>query len=518
MWLLAGVVNLYFTSLASAAAGCFASLGTRFFFKSAGVLRISKQERKEQIMNHTPKTIGRWTQALLCAGVILTAGHARAANPPNVNSAVVNSSTNQITITGANLLPATGSPVVKLDSIQLSLVTYNNTSILAGMPSGLGAGTYKLLVTVGASSATFDVAVGAVGPQGPIGPQGPAGPAGPPLSLPYSATASVSGPAFTVQNTAGGGLMGQGSNGWAGVSGYASDSTTSGVFASGSNSSSASGQGGVGVNSFGGTAGVGGSGGTAIVALAGEGDVYGYFASTADAGIVAFGGSILNGCQVCQAGAGGIFEGGGGSPNSGAVSGGDGIDAYAGTSTGVAIYAEHGGNPTVGLFAGNVQVNGNLSKAGGSFQIDHPLDPANKYLYHSFVESPDMTDMYHGNVVTDGGGHVMVALPGWFEALNRDFRYQLTTIGQPAHAWIAAEIVNNQFLIATDRPNVKVSWQVIGIRQDAWANAHRIPVEADKDQADQGHYLHPELFGHERDLSIPELHHPRPPQRDQLQR
>jgi hypothetical protein len=36
---------------------------------------------------------------------------------------------------------------------------------------------------------------------------------------------------------------------------------------------------------------------------------------------------------------------------------------------------------------------------------------------------------------------------------------------------------------------------VTGIRQDAYANAHRIQVEEDKPPQEQGHYLHPELFG-----------------------
>jgi trimeric autotransporter adhesin len=145
---------------------------------------------------------------------------------------------------------------------------------------------------------------------------------------------------------------------------------------------------------------------------------------------------------------------------------------------------------------------GNLSKSGGSFKIDHPLDPANKYLYHSFVESPDMKNVYDGTIVTDGGGHATVALPDWFEALNSDFRYQLTVIGQFAHAIVASEVNHNTFAIRTDKPNVEVSWQVTGIRQDAWANAHRIPVEAEKDKADQGHYLHPELFDHAGEPSI----------------
>jgi len=205
----------------------------------------------------------------------------------------------------------------------------------------------------------------------------------------------------------------------------------------------------------------------------------------------------------------GIQAYGGGNPGDGSV-GGDGIDAYAGS--GIGIYALNGGVPgtLAALLNGDVQVTGNLSKAGGSFQIDHPLDPANKYLYHSFVESPDMKNIYDGNVTTDAAGNATVTLPDWFETLNRDFRYQLTTIGQLCQATVASEIYHNSFAIKTDRPYVKVSWQVTGVRQDAWANAHRIPLEVEKDKADQGHYLHPELFGHADEPGIAQMHHPLP--------
>ena len=54
-----------------------------------------------------------------------------------------------------------------------------------------------------------------------------------------------------------------------------------------------------------------------------------------------------------------------------------------------------------GYFGGNLNVTGNLTKGSGWFKIDHPLDPENKYLSHSFVESPDMMDVYNGNVITD---------------------------------------------------------------------------------------------------------------------
>jgi hypothetical protein len=235
-------------------------------------------------------------------------------------------------------------------------------------------------------------------------------------------------------------------------------------------------------------------------------------------GIIGVGGTALY--TGGYGGYGGSFEGGG---NSGlSVAGGNGVAGFGGSSccggaAGNAVYAVAGTGASdgisyglAGLFSGNVYVDGNLAKAGGSFLIDHPTDPANKYLYHSFVESPDMMNIYNGNVVTDGSGMATVTMPDWFEALNRDFRYQLTVIGQFAQAIVASEMANRSFAVKTDKPNVKVSWQVTGIRQDAWANAHRIPLEVQKATIDQGHYLHPELFGHEGEIDINAIHNPAP--------
>jgi hypothetical protein len=106
-----------------------------------------------------------------------------------------------------------------------------------------------------------------------------------------------------------------------------------------------------------------------------------------------------------------------------------------------------------------------------------------------------MMNVYNGNVVTDKRGLALVTLPNYFGALNRDFRYQLTVIGQFAQAMVAKEINRNRFTIRTNKPGVKVSWQVTGIRHDAYANAHRIQVEEEKPPQEQGRYLHPELFG-----------------------
>ena len=152
--------------------------------------------------------------------------------------------------------------------------------------------------------------------------------------------------------------------------------------------------------------------------------------------------------------------------------------------------------------SGNAHVTGTLSKGSGTFKIDHPQDPANKYLSHSFVESPDMMNIYNGNVVTDADGVAVVELPSYFEALNRDPRYQLTVIGSPGDAYISQKVSGNTFSIQTEQPNVEVSWQVTGIRQDAFAEAHPVVVEEDKALADRGRYLHPEEHGQPTDLAI----------------
>jgi hypothetical protein len=146
---------------------------------------------------------------------------------------------------------------------------------------------------------------------------------------------------------------------------------------------------------------------------------------------------------------------------------------------------------------------GTLSKGAGSFKIDHPLDPANKYLYHSFVESPDMKTIYDGVVVLDDKGQALLELPAWFEALNRDFRYQLTAIGASApNLHIAQKVSENRFKIAGGPPGLEVSWQVTGIRYDPYAEQHRIPVEEQKSAEERGKYLYPKEYGQPETMGI----------------
>ncbi len=216
--------------------------------------------------------------------------------------------------------------------------------------------------------------------------------------------------------------------------------------------------------------------------------------------------------------------------NSGAT--GSGVSGYAGSATGdtngvygesastdgqgvyglatatsgsaIGVYGVTGSSSGyAGYFVGSVGVLGNLTKSSGSFKIDHPLDPANQYLYHSFVESPDMKNIYDGVALLDARGAATVTLPDWFEALNRDFRYQLTPMGAAMPGlYIAQEVQDNAFRIAGGAPGMKVSWMVTGIRQDAWANAHRIPVEEAKPADERGLFLHPAELGQPEELGL----------------
>jgi hypothetical protein len=213
-------------------------------------------------------------------------------------------------------------------------------------------------------------------------------------------------------------------------------------------------------------------------------------------GIGGAGANVTGGNSTSGIGGTGIVVNGG---NSASSSGGAGIFATGGSGV------ESG---EAGVFDGNVSVTGNISKGGGSFKIDHPLDPENKYLYHSFVESPDMKNIYDGNATTDANGDATIKMPDYFEALNQDFRYQLTVIGTFAQAIVAEKMKGNQFRIKTSAPGVEVSWQVTGVRHDAYANKHRIPVEEDKSQSERGFYLHPNVFDQPEERSIEWARHP----------
>ena len=189
---------------------------------------------------------------------------------------------------------------------------------------------------------------------------------------------------------------------------------------------------------------------------------------------------------------------------SGGVYGYSGIGegVYGSSDSGTGVYGTSNSG-TAGVFHGDVSVSGTLYAGTKDFRIDHPLDPAHKYLDHASVESDKMEDVYNGHVVLDASGAATVTLPSWFQALNGDFEYHLTPIGASApNLYVASEVQNNQFGIAGGKPGLKVSWQVMGVRHDAYAQAHPLQVEQDKPAEEQGLYLHPKEWGQPEEMGI----------------
>ena len=177
--------------------------------------------------------------------------------------------------------------------------------------------------------------------------------------------------------------------------------------------------------------------------------------------------------------------------------GDDGVDV-AGADHGIIAEGDTDadGQGYAGRFLGDVDVSGTLNANSKNFKIDHPQDPTGKYLKHSTIESRSRLNVYTGNVTLDGNGAATVDLPEYVEAINRDYRYQLTAIGGAApRLHIAAELDNNSFRIAGGEANMKVSWQVTGIRDDAWAREHPFQTVVRKPAAKQGTYRNPAARG-----------------------
>jgi len=283
------------------------------------------------------------------------------------------------------------------------------------------------------------------------------------------------------------GVVGSGGPGFGGIGG----SGVSGVGGDGAAN------GGNGVRATGGGSG-NGNGGSGLFATGGDGSVRGGF------GVDARGGTGAN-----AQGGDGVDATGGDSTNSvggrGVVATGGGSGA--GNQGGSGITALGGSGATIGLagnFIGDVNISGKLTVTSGMkmFHIDHPLDPENKYLNHVAIESAEVLNVYSGNITTDTNGDAVVTLPDWFEALNKDFRYQLTVVGTFAQAIIASKIKGNRFAIKTNAPNVEVSWQVTGVRSDPTTRKFPLQVEEAKSERERGYYLNPDAYGQPEERGI----------------
>ncbi len=330
--------------------------------------------------------------------------------------------------------------------------------------------------------------------------------------------------------------FGRGVNGWAsattgqtyGVYGQ-SDSTDGGVGVRGS----ATGYGVVGTSTS--TAGRGVSGesagtsgrGVYGVATAGSGQTYGVYGESASTG-----GLGVAGYSTAFSGLGcGVYGESNSSSGFGVIgsawrsdgetfgvygvsnsTSGRGVYGWATAATGT-IYGVFG-HASIGSAGYGVYASGNLGASGTKpFRIDHPDDPANKYLLHYAAESPEVINFYRGTVVLDGAGEAVVELPHYFAKINKTPSYQLTAVGAPMPMLHVAEEIDEaalsagatagpgvaapicSFRIAGGAPGAKVSWEVKAVRNDLWVQTRAMPVEVEKQGIEKGKYQHPELYG-----------------------
>jgi hypothetical protein len=193
--------------------------------------------------------------------------------------------------------------------------------------------------------------------------------------------------------------------------------------------------------------------------------VAGGYTNTATAAYAAVGGGLL-----CDVAADYGFAVGG---NSDVASGHDYSAAFNGTRT---------------TASGQLRC-GTLSKSGGSFTIDHPLDPNGKILNHYFTESPEMVNIYRGVVTLGASGRAAVSLPDYFSALNEKPMVQLTGVGT-YEVYVVDKVVGNRFVIG-GKPGTEVYWTVTGARKDQSAEIIKLtmPVEQPKTDELAGHSL-----------------------------
>ncbi|MDD4148623.1 MAG: hypothetical protein PHE33_01200 [Bacteroidales bacterium] len=203
---------------------------------------------------------------------------------------------------------------------------------------------------------------------------------------------------------------------------------------------------------------------------------------------------------------------------------GDGITGVWGQTTDGGGYAVFGLNESTGIIDNNIGVGGEgyvgvygKTTSGGfgvysdgdfassgtkSFIIDHPSDPANKMLKHYCMESPEVLNLYRGNIVLDQNGEAIVDLPEYFESINTNFSYNLTPIGAAVNLYIKEKINNGQFKIAGGNPNMEVSWTVYAERNDAYVQKYPNAKAVEVEKRQKGTYIHPDLYGQPKEKAM----------------
>jgi len=184
-------------------------------------------------------------------------------------------------------------------------------------------------------------------------------------------------------------------------------------------------------------------------------------------------------------------------------------------------------------FAGDLDIGGELSKGSGTFKIDHPLFPTEKFLYHGFVEAPQYDLIYRG-IVQLVAGKATIDIDATFGMTSGTFaalchNAVVTSIqNQDGFARCKPEAIKGGVftVVCEDRSSTdSLSWVVIAERKDPFIinskstdiDGHLL-VEVDKAEATAGEMLvlndrvedvsDVSLIG-EREENVTELHNKR---------
>ena len=133
---------------------------------------------------------------------------------------------------------------------------------------------------------------------------------------------------------------------------------------------------------------------------------------------------------------------------------------------------------------------GAISKASGTFKIDHPLESKKDthYLVHSFIEGPRIDLIYRGTATLINGSAIINIdesagmTEGTFVALNRET--QVFTTNETSWDAVKGNIEGNILTITSQNSEStdKISWMVIGERQDKhikdtdWTDSNGKPI------------------------------------------
>ena len=176
-----------------------------------------------------------------------------------------------------------------------------------------------------------------------------------------------------------------------------------------------------------------------------------------------------------------------------------GVLGESNSATGAGVYGQNFAGGYGVYSAGHSAVVGNLDVSGTkNFKVDHPLDPANRYLLHHCTEGAEALTLYSGTVKLGARGAARVSLPAWFDGLNTDVRYQLTAVGASMPGlYVSAKVSGNRFSIAGGVRGGEVSWQLTARRRGVDG-----PIEIDKPADERGTYVNPKLYGRRESASL----------------